>query len=173
MVPLFLVLSLLPAAPKGGRRPVPRTAHVVRARAEKVVNLYNYHTKEILPLGSPSMKLLRHFFRCRVTGLPAPLDPKLVKVLREAAAHFGKDEITIISGYRSPRFNTELRKKLHQVARRSLHTQGKAVDFTIPGVEPVKVVRWLRRRKLGGVGYYNTSKFLHFDTGPVRNWRGV
>ncbi|MBU1535892.1 DUF882 domain-containing protein [Myxococcota bacterium] len=172
MILLFLT-ALIVSAPKEGPRPKFKGVHRVHRQAQKVISLYNYHTQEILPLGNPSRTQVRYFFRCRVTALPAPLDMKLLKILAMSARHFGKQEITIISGYRSPRFNTELRKKLHQVAPRSLHTLGKAVDFTIPGIKPGEVARWLRRKKLGGVGFYKTSKFLHFDTGTVRSWKGI
>jgi uncharacterized protein YcbK (DUF882 family) len=65
-----------------------------------------------------------------------------------------------------------LRKKGHQVARDSQHTHGNALDFTIPGVSVEKLHAWAKEQKLGGVGIYLNSKFVHMDTGPVRFWEG-
>ena len=61
-------------------------------------------------------------------------------------------------------------KKGRQVARDSQHTHGNAVDFRVAGV-PVHTLRqFVRQRRLGGVGYYPKSQFVHADTGPSRTW---
>jgi uncharacterized protein YcbK (DUF882 family) len=76
----------------------------------------------------------------------------------------------IISGYRSPKTNQQLRQKSSGVAKRSLHMKGKAVDIRITG-EKTKTVRDCAiSLKSGGVGYYAKSNFVHIDTGRVRNW---
>jgi uncharacterized protein YcbK (DUF882 family) len=47
---------------------------------------------------------------------------------------------------------------------------GKAVDIRVPGVKLDDLraaATWL---KLGGVGFYPSSNFVHVDTGRVRYW---
>ncbi|MGM0596132.1 MAG: YcbK family protein [Myxococcota bacterium] len=159
--------------PKSIKRKSPQQPNSPPAQAEKVISLRQHHTKEILPLGNPSQKLVNLFFRCRITGKTTKMDLKLIKILRETSLHFDAEEIIIISAFRAPRYNEELRKKLHEVALRSKHLFGQAVDFALKGVDTARVARYLRKRKIGGVGYYNRSKFIHFDTGPVRTWNGL
>jgi uncharacterized protein YcbK (DUF882 family) len=59
------------------------------------------------------------------------------------------------------------------VARDSQHTHGNAVDFRIPGVDVKSLEAWARRLRLGGVGLYLGSGFVHVDTGRVRYWNGT
>jgi len=65
-----------------------------------------------------------------------------------------------------------LRKKGHQVARDSQHTHGNAVDFRIRGVGTRQVLHYVRSLRVGGVGFYPHSQFVHSDTGKVRYWTG-
>jgi uncharacterized protein YcbK (DUF882 family) len=58
------------------------------------------------------------------------------------------------------------------VAKRSYHMKGQAADIRISGVSPRQLVRMARSMKMGGVGYYPRSGFIHVDTGPVRSWGG-
>lgn len=76
----------------------------------------------------------------------------------------------IISGYRSPQSNSDLRANNRGVAKNSFHMQGRAVDLRLKGV-PLKVLRKAALRlRMGGVGYYPKSNFVHVDTGSVRSW---
>jgi uncharacterized protein YcbK (DUF882 family) len=65
-----------------------------------------------------------------------------------------------------------LRKKGHQVARDSQHTHGNAIDFFIPRIPTTRLQAWAKEQKLGGVGLYLQSAFVHMDTGPIRYWSG-
>lgn len=76
----------------------------------------------------------------------------------------------IISGYRSPSTNAKLRKSTSGVARRSYHTRGKAIDIRLPGYSTRRLRDACVSMKIGGVGYYPDSNFVHLDTGPVRSW---
>jgi uncharacterized protein YcbK (DUF882 family) len=58
------------------------------------------------------------------------------------------------------------------VARNSQHSEGTAVDFKLPGVHVDDLHKWVKGLRLGGVGIYPDSKFVHADTGPVRYWTG-
>lgn len=50
--------------------------------------------------------------------------------------------------------------------------KGQAIDFNLEGVPLSKVHKAAKELRLGGVGYYPKSDFVHIDTGPVRSWRG-
>jgi uncharacterized protein YcbK (DUF882 family) len=65
-----------------------------------------------------------------------------------------------------------LRKKGHSVARDSQHTHGNAVDFRVKGVKTRQVLHYVRSMRIGGVGFYPHSQFVHSDTGRVRYWTG-
>jgi uncharacterized protein YcbK (DUF882 family) len=56
------------------------------------------------------------------------------------------------------------------VASGSLHQVGKAIDIRLPGVKLDRLRGAARSLKLGGVGYYPSSNFVHVDTGRVRYW---
>jgi uncharacterized protein YcbK (DUF882 family) len=76
----------------------------------------------------------------------------------------------IISGYRSPQTNKALNKQSRGVAKNSYHMQGKAVDLRLSGV-PLRAVRKAALElRMGGVGYYAKSDFVHIDSGKVRSW---
>jgi uncharacterized protein YcbK (DUF882 family) len=142
------------------------------------LNLYYSRTQEWLALdlvkgASVAQKTANEFFRCHFTNQPPPaFDLRLIGVLVEAALHFGVDHIDIVSGYRAPKYNLQLRKKGHEVARDSQHTYGHAVDFRLPGVATTTLRDWARTLHLGGVGFYPESQFVHTDVGPIRTWTG-
>jgi uncharacterized protein YcbK (DUF882 family) len=140
-----------------------------------VITLVNVWTRERLPLMGeerPSEAVLSRFMRCRFTNQVAPVDLRLVDILRGAARKFRAARIEIVSAYRSPKHNLWLRKKGRQVARDSEHTSGAAVDFRVPDVPIRRLLRFVRSLRRGGAGYYPQSRFVHADVGPIRYWRG-
>ena len=76
----------------------------------------------------------------------------------------------MISGYRSPLTNASLRNGSSGVAKKSMHMEGKAIDFRLDGVKLSTVRDAALSLKAGGVGYYPRSNFVHIDTGAVRSW---
>ena len=99
------------------------------------------------------------------------IDPKLLDLLHRLAGELDAAEpYHVISGYRSPRTNSALRSKSGGVAKYSLHMDGKAIDIRLPGVPLARVREAALDLKLGGVGYYPGSDFVHVDTGRVRAW---
>jgi uncharacterized protein YcbK (DUF882 family) len=119
------------------------------------------------------LKKLNHFLRDWRTDDATTMDPQLFDAVWEVQREFGIDKkVHIISSYRSPRTNEMLRKRSGGVARHSLHMQGKAMDFFIPGVSLDKVREAGLRLQRGGVGFYPTSgsPFVHMDVGGVRHW---
>jgi hypothetical protein len=144
------------------------------ARVQPLVTLHNQWTRELMTFipGQPYLERFRTFLRDHFTNQATSMDPELAEVLVSAALHFHAQRIDVVSGYRSPKYNLILRKKGHQVARESQHTQGNAVDFRIRGVPTEKLVGFVRSLRLGGVGFYPRTHFVHSDTGPVRYWQG-
>jgi uncharacterized protein YcbK (DUF882 family) len=151
------------AAPRVGRRAAP------------VINLVSLHTGERLPVVGaqvPPQRLVNRFFRCRWTGRRMAMAPQLMTWVVQAARHFGAREVHVISAFRHPKFNEVLRKTGRQVARRSNHRLGRAVDFRLLGVPVDRLVAYLKARRLGGIGRYPQSQFVHLDTGRYRTWGG-
>jgi hypothetical protein len=146
----------------------------VGSRVQVVTTLYNLWNREALPLlaGRPYKRRFQLFLRDHYTKQSTQADTRLVGVLAAAAIKFRASRIEVVSGYRSPKYNLMLRKKGHQVARESQHMQGTAVDFRIWGVATEALREFVRSLRVGGVGYYPRTRFIHADTGKVRYWQG-
>jgi uncharacterized protein YcbK (DUF882 family) len=156
-------------SPKHDPVPTPGT------KPGRLVNLYNQWTKDWLavdPAQAPSIDQVDAFLRDHFTNEMTKMDGKLISVVVSAAKEFKADMVTVVSGFRHPKYNLMLRKKGHQVARDSQHTHGNAVDFTIAKVPVGKLHAWAKAQKVGGVGLYLGSGFVHMDTGPIRYWSG-
>ena len=110
---------------------------------------------------------LRDFRTCE----EHPIDPGILDILWTVQKELCcNSTYEVISGYRSPKTNQQLRNKSKGVAKRSLHMKGQAIDVRITG-ENTKTVRDCAiSLKSGGVGYYAKSNFVHLDTGRVRSW---
>ncbi len=101
------------------------------------------------------------------------VDVKLVNLLYDIKQSIGDDsQFNIVSGYRSERTNSMLRRSRKGVAKNSFHTKGQAVDIYVPHVSLRKVRDIAIGLGQGGVGYYPGSNFVHVDVGPVRTWGG-
>ncbi len=162
--------------------PDPRSEKKLSARVgrqpEELVNIFNAWTHEDLAVPADLRDLhlakdeVDEFLRCHFTNKETEMDPALLPTAVRAAVHFHADRIVVVSGYRSPKYNLMLRKKGHQVSRKSQHKRGKALDFRIDGVSAARLRDWTRSLHLGGVGYYHQSGFVHMDTAAVRYWTG-
>lgn len=144
--------------------------------------MHHTHTREKIALVyavgrayvPEALSNLNHFLRDHYSGMVGQMDPGLYDMMHAIRASLrARAPYQIISGYRSPATNERLRTtRGGGVARRSLHMEGKAVDLRIPGV-PLKELRDAALElKMGGVGYYPGSDFVHVDTGRVRSWTG-
>jgi uncharacterized protein YcbK (DUF882 family) len=144
------------------------------------ISFTNLHTREKLNFvfsGQIEVTTAMHqrfnqFLRDHYSGDIADMDPSLIahlvtlqKTFEIRHAHF-----EVISGYRSPKTNEMLRKRGRRVARRSMHMSGQAIDIRLDGVKLEHLRDAALSLKAGGVGYYPKSRFLHFDTGRVRQW---
>ncbi|HWV51971.1 DUF882 domain-containing protein [Pseudorhodoplanes sp.] len=156
--------------------------HTALAQGEiRSISLYHTHRGDEITVtfkrngryDEDGLKKLNHFLRDWRTDDVTTMDPQLFDAVWEVQREFGIDKkIHIVSSYRSPRTNEMLRKRSSGVARHSLHMQGKAMDFFIPGVPLEKVREAGLRLQRGGVGFYPTSgsPFVHMDVGNVRHW---
>jgi uncharacterized protein YcbK (DUF882 family) len=152
-----------PAPPQPGAKPA------------RLINIYNQWTHEWLavdPTAPLDVAEINSFLRDHFTNKATTMDPKLLGIVLAAAKQFRSDVVDVVSGFRHPKYNLMLRKKGHQVARDSQHTHGNAVDFYIPHITTQQLHAWAKAQKLGGVGIYLESGFVHMDTGPIRFWSG-
>jgi len=161
--------------------PVSALASIDRLSAPKRnLFLFNTHTGEKLDVcyyvrgryQPEALEEINNIFRDYRTGEIRPIRKELLNLLHSISKKLDRPtRFHIISGYRSPETNAELRKKSKYVAKNSLHIQGEAVDIRIPDYD----TRWLRKvcvtLNAGGVGYYRKSDFVHVDVGPVRHWQ--
>jgi len=114
---------------------------------------------------------VNHILRCHHTGEVAAIDVRMlehVNLVQKTVG--GENEIHVISGYRSPEYNAQLVKRSRRVAQHSLHVQGQALDFYIPGVKVRDLRQAALKLRYGGVGVYPRAKFIHLDCGPFRTW---
>jgi hypothetical protein len=143
-------------------------------RALPVTTLFNQWTHEAYPVlpGHAHQRRFQVFLRDHFTGRPTRVDGRLFYVLLASAHRFKAAKVEVISGYRAPKYNLMLRKKGRQVARESQHTLGTAVDFRLRGVPVAPLRDFVRSLRLGGVGFYPRTQFVHADTGRIRFWTG-
>lgn len=77
--------------------------------------------------------------------------------------------IVLISGYRSPEYNDNLRAKGGGAAKASLHIEGMAADIKVRKSLAVKIWDIVKDMRCCGIGFYGGDS-LHVDTGPARFW---
>jgi len=112
---------------------------------------------------------------CRVFGAPCEPDRTFLSLRLIEFLDFLQDRlgpgarITIVSGYRSPEYNTKIRKRGGLAAKASLHQYGMAADLRMEGVPSRRVWAYVKALGFGGVGYYHGDN-VHIDVGPARSW---
>jgi uncharacterized protein YcbK (DUF882 family) len=151
-------------------------------RRDRTLSFFHTHTGERLKLAyccdgeyqPEALAQLNHLLRDFRVNEEKPIDPHLFDLLHELGGTLETDQpYHIISGYRSPQTNLQLRERggSHTgVASQSLHMVGKAIDIRLPGVKLDHLRSAAASLKRGGVGFYPSSNFVHVDTGRVRYW---
>jgi uncharacterized protein YcbK (DUF882 family) len=120
-----------------------------------------------------ALRAIDSFLKDFRTGDMHPIDRTLLDALYQLANLFDHPgEFQVISGFRSPKTNAQLRKKSGGVAKKSYHMQGRAIDVRLTGARTADLAKAARSLNVGGVGFYPRSDFIHLDTGPVRSWGG-
>ena len=173
--------ALCPRRPLPAPRPAAGASHAALA-AERGLSFVHTHTGERLSTAyvtggeyvAPALKdinvLLRDFRANKVKAI----DPGLLDLLFQLNDELGTDQpFHVISGYRTPETNNMLQERggsSSGVATHSLHMDGKAIDIRVPGIKLAHLRDKAKALKIGGVGYYPGSNFVHVDTGRVRYW---
>ncbi|MCA3562035.1 MAG: DUF882 domain-containing protein [Aestuariivirga sp.] len=149
----------------------------------RTLSLYHVHTKESLTITymkdgryiPSAMKKINYLMRDWRRNEVITISPRTIDLMWELHADLGsKAPIHIVCGYRSPKTNAFLKKVGRNVARKSQHMVGQAIDLYFPDVPTVKIRNSALVRQVGGVGYYSSGAgptgFLHIDSGNVRHW---
>ncbi|EJL26022.1 hypothetical protein PMI01_04193 [Caulobacter sp. AP07] len=180
-LPEGLPVEGLPAEAAATQAAVPLGAYRPAATAQRWLKLHNVHTQERLEAVyfekgeyvPDAVQALDKVLRDFRTGDVHPMNPQLFDTLADLARKTDtKDHFQVISGYRSPKTNAMLNERSGEVAKRSLHMDGKAIDIYLEDVALDRVRAAALDLGRGGVGYYPTSNFVHVDVGPVRRWVG-
>jgi uncharacterized protein YcbK (DUF882 family) len=146
---------------------------------ERKLSFYNTHTSEHIEViykkgedyNPQALEKINYIFRDHRADKVHPIDPALLDYLYDLLSKVAyQGDVHIISGYRSPETNNKLRKNSSGVAVGSLHMQGKALDFRLPGINTKTLRDRALGMKRGGVGYYKKLDFIQIDTGRVRLW---
>lgn len=175
----FLQASLMTLGLLGSQVGFPNTSQASLKHKGRL-RLFNMNTKERLRVtyrnhsgryDQQALDDLNYFFRCSHSQHVHPMDLRLLEYVNLVEKLVGEGkEIRIYSAYRSPSYNKLLVRLGRGAAPNSLHTMGKALDFSIPGIKLSHVRRAAYKIKWGGIGYYPRRGFVHLDTGPVRYW---
>jgi uncharacterized protein YcbK (DUF882 family) len=175
----FLRATLAAALVLFGGTPTFASVPETERHPEGRLNFYNTHSRERLtvnfrtPKGEydpEALSAINRILRCP-SGEVAEMDVRVIEYLNLVDKELGGEhEIHVISGYRSPTYNSHLRQKGGHVARNSFHMKARAIDVAIPSVGLDKLRRTALNLRLGGVGYYPGAGFVHLDSGPFRTW---
>ena len=146
---------------------------------ERMLKFFHTHTGDSLQVvylrqgeyDNQAFDLLKVFLADWRNGKEHELDPQLMDILWQLQQVTGSENTwEVISAYRSPETNELLRSRSSGVARNSQHLLGTAIDVRLRGMELEVLRDQAKGLKLGGVGYYSKSNFVHVDTGRVRYW---
>ena len=165
---LGALLLLLAPQNRTGASGDARTLSFYHTHTGKELTVTYFENGDYLPDG---LARLENYLSDWRNGHRHQMDPELMDFLWRIqlnARHV--DTWEVISAYRSPETNAMLRKKSNGVARKSQHLEGKAIDVRLRGLDTRRLQQVALDLKLGGVGYYEKSDFVHVDTGRVRRW---
>ena len=149
---------------------------------EKSLSLYSPHTKDSFngvywrngKYVNDALKSINQIMRDFHSNDIKQIDTHLLDLLSAISIKLKSEEpFYVISGYRTPETNAQLRKRGKGAAKNSYHIQGKAVDIRLPGYKTSALRRTAFKLKGGGVGYYPHQRFVHIDVGPLRYWKGT
>lgn len=187
--------SIAPAPSTVGRRGFLRIAGIAAATATlapasalamltapakpRRLKFYNLHTSEQLDIVyyekgryiPQALAEINHILRDYRQNVVKPIAPGLLDLVVAIRRKLHTDaEVAIISGYRTPQTNAMLAARSDGVAHHSLHMDGLALDWRVPGRTLEELHRVALAIRGGGVGYYPSSDFVHTDVGRVRYW---
>ena len=159
------------------------SAPTIAGGETRTIQLYHTKTNESLTITykkdgryiPSAMKQINYLLRDWRKQQTVTIDPRTIDMVWELHEDLGSHQpIQIVCGYRSPATNAFLKRIGRNVAKKSQHMVGRAIDFYFPDVPTVKIRNNALVRKFGGVGYYSSAGgptgFLHVDSGHVRHW---
>ena len=174
-----LALTTIFAAALGGATWIGFGEPLEAGGETRTLSLYQVHTKESLTITykvngryiPSALKKINYLLRDWRRNEVIRIDPKTIDLMWELHADLGSTRpVHIVSGYRSPRTNAFLKRIGRNVARKSQHMSGKAIDMFFPDISTEKLRNSALVRQVGGVGYYGRTGFVHIDSGNVRHW---
>jgi uncharacterized protein YcbK (DUF882 family) len=145
----------------------------------RTLKFYHTHTGQSIEAtyylngayNSDALKDLKVFLADWRNAQQQDIDPELLDILWEIQQLTSNNETyEVISAYRSPQTNEMLRSSTSGVASNSQHVVGNAIDVRLRGLDTALLRDTARELKLGGVGYYAESDFVHIDTARPRYW---
>jgi len=143
------------------------------------LKFYNLHTGENLDIVyyekgryiPQALAEINYILRDYRQNVVKPMSTALLDLVTAIRYKLSTDaEVEIISGYRTPQTNAMLAARSDGVAHHSLHMDGLALDWRVPGRTLDQLHRAALALRGGGVGYYPASDFVHTDVGRVRYW---
>lgn len=150
------------------RNPERRFLSLIHTHTGETLSTVYFENNQYIATELSRINWLLRDFR---TGDVHPIDPAVLDILADLRALAGRDEpYEVISGYRSPKTNAELRRRSSGVAEHSLHLEGRAIDVRLPGFPTERLHGLALGMQRGGVGFYPRSDFIHLDNGRVRQW---
>ncbi|MEM0990172.1 MAG: DUF882 domain-containing protein [Pseudomonadota bacterium] len=145
-----------------------RALSVVNHRTAEKLNSVYWIDGQYVP---EAMEAFNYILRDWREDLMIAIDPLTIDIMAGTQKLLDTDEpFQVVSGYRSPQTNALLRSRSRGVARNSYHTRGMAVDLTMDDRTVYQMASAAMSLGAGGVGRYTRSKFIHVDSGPLRDW---
>jgi uncharacterized protein YcbK (DUF882 family) len=145
-----------------------RRAYLHNLHTGERLDAVYYHNGRYVP---EVLHAANHVLRDWRTGQQHFIHPHLFDLLHDLRAKIDTHQpFQILSGYRSPATNAMLHAHSEQVASRSQHLLGRALDITVEGVNLAHLHQAALSLKAGGVGYYPDNGFVHVDVGRIRQW---
>ena len=156
-------------------------AKTQKLTGSRTISLHNLHTEEKIKIdywidGKYQPEALARIdlvLRDHRANEICSMDPKLIDILhsiQQRTIGSTAKPVEVVSAYRSPTTNSDMRRYKRGVARNSFHTVGQAVDIRVPGFSTRDVYKAALGLKEGGIGYYGRAGFVHLDTGNYRTW---
>ena len=146
---------------------------------DRTLSLLNLHTGESINTTywaegeylTNELTAINRVLRDHRTGDIEAIDQNLIELLNLLHSKVDSNQaFHVISGYRSPKSNAALRQNSNGVAKKSFHMKGMAIDIRLPKCQLASLHQAAVDLKIGGVGKYSKSNFIHIDTGSVRQW---
>lgn len=145
-----------------------RILHMWNPRTEEVYHELYHDGRDYIPQALNNFNWFARDWRQQESRV---MDVETMDFLSLIQDNFGHDiPFQLLSGYRTRKTNEMLRKRSSGVARESYHMKGQALDITHQELSVSTLSQFAREAKLGGVGVYSQSHFVHIDSARVRTW---